>query len=149
MKKLQFIEYLEKFDIEKDNIKEILTNKKIIENNENIFLSNKDLKKTQVLTNNIIFIKLIKLLPTTFLLNLIFEHTSNIIELNSRKAAVNFTFSKNLVFENIPKTSRMMQNKYYIITYQKKPIGIATLNKKVKKFPIENIMNIGEYLKEN
>ncbi len=149
MKLEELTEYLKRFEISDENIVKIIKNKKVIQINENIFLTSKEFEKNQISQDTIIFIKLKKLLPTTYLLNIIKENTNNIIKLESKKTALNFTYSKNLTFENIPKNFKLKSNYDYLVLFENTPIGIAKLNKKDKKFPVENIMNIGEYLKEN
>jgi len=151
MNKEELTKFLEKFNIEKENINKFLQNKKLIEINKNIFLVSKDfkLKQNQVYTDILLFISLKKFLPSKFLLNFIKLNTINQIEIISEKTALNFTYSKNLILEQITKSKeRYNKNKNYVVLFKNKVLGIAEFKKQEKNIYFENKMNLGQYLQE-
>jgi len=146
------IEFLEKFDIEKNIISEFLKNKKILEKNKNIFLipKNDNFIKNQVYSDLLILIDLNSFLPSKFLLKFIRENTNNLIEISNEKQALNFTYSKKILIESTknPK-ARFNLDKSYIVIYKNNILGYAKFVNKNGNFYFENEMNIGDYLKEN
>ncbi len=137
--------FLKKFDIKDENIAEFFLNKKIIEKNENIFLSERKIEKNLVYTDTLIYIKLLKLLPSMFLLDFIYNNTQNILYLKNSKNAINFTYGKDLKLDAIDKKIKLEENKMYILLFDEEIIGII----KYENNLLKNEMNIGEYLKEN
>jgi hypothetical protein len=145
MNKKDFFEFLKKFDLKKESIYKLIENKDVFENKNNIFLSKKKLEKNCVYTDKIIFVKLKKLLVSNFLLNYIGENTKNIINIKNSKQALNFTYGKNLVLESVKIDNKIKKNSYYIIKFEDTILGYVKLQEK----RLENLMNIGEYLREN
>jgi len=149
MEIIELITFLEKFDIEETKITNFVKNKIIIEKNENLFLRQNKFKNNQIFDDNLIFIQLKNLLPSKYLLNFIFNNTKNKAELKSEKQAMNFTYSKNLAFESIASDIRFIKGKYYLIIFKNKLLGYVEKEKGDKKHPLQNLFDIGEYLKEN
>lgn len=140
-------DFLKKFSIDDLSISTFLEGKKIIEKNENIYLTSEDFNENEIYKDTIIFVKLLKILPTTFLLNFIRKSSQKIIQVKSEKQALIFTYGKGLkndMVENIT----LKEDVYYIVTYNRKILGYAELIKE-DEYPIQPVMNIGEYLKEN
>ncbi len=141
--------FLEKFGLDSKKIDDFIGSKKLFVVNRNVFLSKKSFEKNQVFGEGLVFIKLNKLLPSTFLLNFILETEGNFCELKSEKQALNFTFGKSLSFDSVKEGVRFSRGSYYLVVFEKKFLGYVELNKNDKKFPLKNLMNVGEYLKEN
>ena len=150
MDKTSFRKFLEKFDINQENLDKILDNKEIKKIKSNYFLIDKDkvsiLNENQVFTDTLIYIQLQKLLPSKYLLKLIFENTSNKCELTNQKQVDNFLFFKDLTVK-ATKTRNLKNGKYHIVVFENEILGICEF-KKEDKYPIFNVFNLGEYLRE-
>lgn len=140
--------FLEKFDINQEDINNILQNKEIKKIKSNYFLVDKDqkLEENQVFTDTLIYIQLQKLLPSKYLLEIIFNLTKNKCELTNQKQVDRFLFFKDLTIQ-ATKTRNLKENKYHIVTFENQTLGICEF-KKSDKYPIFNIFNLGEYLRE-
>ncbi len=144
LKKL--ILFLEKFDIKKENIQNIISKKEIIiKNSGNILLTSQKIKENETKVDEIIFIKLNKLLPTTYLLKIIQKNSNNNIEINQERKALDFTYGKDLDLNSIKTKIKLIENNYYILKFNNNILGYVEF----KNNKLKNIMNIGEYLKEN
>ncbi len=144
-------EFLTKFKLDLNSIENYLNNKKIITINKNIFLSENKFENNEVYKDELLFINLNdKLLPSKFLLEFIRNNTKNIIEIKNEKQTIEFTYSKSLGFSSIINKFQLKFNEdeYYLALYQNNIIGYFKYNPETKKFPLINLMNIGEYLHE-
>lgn len=148
----EFKGYLEKFDLKDNKIEEYIKNKKLFEINSNIFLSEKEFEVNQIYGDTLLFINLKNgTFPSTFLLEFIRNNSKNILKLKSDKHKVNFTYGKSLSLDSVSKSSNLKysENKSYLLLSEDDIIlGIVEYNLKDKKIPLQNIFNIGEYLKE-
>ena len=135
-------DFLNLFNLEK---LKIFKNSKIeFDNFKNIILKDENLEKNKIQTKNILFLKFKdKNLPTIFFLDLIKHETKNFFEILEYKKAVNFSYSKDIIIQK----SNLKHLKYYIILYDKTILGVGQYFKDQNR--IKNIINIGEYLKEN
>lgn len=132
--------YVLKFDLNQNQFQN-----KILEKNKNLFFA-QSFSKNQIYSDQLIFIFLKnRLLPSTFLLNLIEKNTKNIILLNSRKQAIDFTYGKDFNIHNLNLKITFEDGKYCLIIYNDMILGIA----EKKGIILKNTFNIGEYLKEN
>lgn len=149
----EFLEFLKKFDISEDKINNYIKDKKLFEVNSNIFLSEEKFEANEVYNDTLIFIKLKNgLMPSMFLLEFIKNNSKNSLKLKSDKHKVNFTYGKSLSVDSVSKkiNLKLTENKNYLLLSQDDIIlGIVEYNLKDRKFPLQNIFNIGEYLKEN
>jgi hypothetical protein len=138
--------FLEKFDIKKEDITKIISNKKIIvKENGNVLLTNENLKNNETQVDEIIFIKLNKLLPTKYLLKTISLNSKNIVDIKNDRKGLDFTYGKDLMIDMIKTKIKLENNKYYVTKFDNKILGYSEF----KNNKLKNIMNIGEYLKEN
>lgn len=126
---------------EKFNLRNNFRDLKLV--NNNLFNLSK-ITKNQVYGDDLLFLKLNKLVPSIKLLTYISENSKNKVEIINRKKAIDFTYGKNLSLDSIVKF-KLEKNKYYLIFYQKKIIGVVEFN----GFELKNIFNLGDYLKEN
>ncbi len=153
MNLLEFQNYLKKFDISEDKINNYIKDKKLFEINSNLFLSEEKFEANEVFGDTLVFISLKNgLMPSTYLLNFILENSKNILKLKSDKHKINFTYGKSLSVDSVNKKSnlKLTENKNYLLLSEDEAIlGIVEYNLKDRKFPLQNIFNIGEYLKEN
>lgn len=143
-------QFLEKFNIPTQTITNHLQNKQLQKIQNHIYLQpkNQPLLKNEISNENIIFIQLKYLSPTTHLLNFIKTNTENILKLKSDKRALDFTYGKDLFLDHItkPKNQKTLnENQYYIIEHNKQIIGYIQPNKN----RLLNEFHIGDYLKEN
>jgi len=138
--------FLSNFCLPEDKIDEFILNKSIVTKNDNIFLTNKDFTKREVFNDGLIFIKLKILLPSKYILSFIHKNTKPII-IKSQKQALNYTYGKSLSLDSVNKNQQLQDGKYYILESNKIALGYVQY-KKTERFPIFNLMNIGEYLKE-
>jgi hypothetical protein len=135
--------YLENFMIKEEIIDEFLEDKKIIERNMNLYLSRSDFEKNEVFQDSLIFIKLEKLLPSEYLLSFI-KNNSKVLNVKNIKRASDFTYGKNLKQESFSNANNLIVDKFYIVSFDEKIIGIGNFFNK----QLNNIMNVGEFLKE-
>jgi len=152
MNENSLILFLKKFDIDEEIINTFLKNKKICEINKNVFLVDKDIKikKNTSFIGDLIFINLVKFLPSKFLLEFIKKNTENNIEILNEKQSLNFTYSKNLLIESLMDYKRKyLKNKFYIVSSKNNILGYSEFVNDGKRFYFENKMNVGDYLKEN
>lgn len=144
--------FLLEFNIEEIIVDEFLKNKEIIKINNNTFLvkaENLPLPKNQVYTDNLLFIQLEKYLPSRFLLEFI-SNNSKSLQIKNEKQSLNYTYGKSLKLESLQKdihNTRIEENRLYIVKFNEDILGYCKFNQSKKE--ICNIMNIGEYLKEN
>ena len=146
----KFKQFLGNFTLSQEDIITYLKNKKIIEKNNNLFLVDEQdaFKSNQVFQNNLIFIKLQnKLLPSMYLLEYLKTHTKP-IRLKSDKQALNFTYGKSLHIDSIIRRRDFVEKKHYVLTSNDEILGVVELDQ-TQRFACQNIMNIGEYLREN
>lgn len=129
--------YLEKFNLNKDLIKNTF------EKNKNVFASEKKFEKNQVYADTIIFVNLKDTLPSRFFLEIICQNTSNKIILNSRKQAIDFTFGKDFPANKFKQNFE--EDKYYLVLFEDMILGFV----EKKGNLLRNVFNIGKYLKEN
>lgn len=149
MKLQEVNNFLKKFNIEEQKIREYTKDKEIVKINENIFLTKKKLDKNQIYTDGLIFIKLKKLLPSKFLLEFIKNNSENQVNVKGEKQALNFSYGKDLSLDSIKSKMKFNSNQFYLATYENEELGYFQFNKTNKQHPIKVIMNIGEYLHEN
>lgn len=153
MNLLEFQNYLKKFDISEDKINNYIKDKKLFEINSNLFLSEEKFEANEVYNDTLVFISLKNgLMPSTYLLQFILENSKNSLKLKSDKHKINFTYGKSLSVDSVNKKSnlKLTENKNYLLLSEDETIlGIVEYNLKDRKFPLQNIFNIGEYLKEN
>jgi len=152
MNKIELINFLENFEIEKSKINEFLRGKKVMGNDGNFFLveNNENFKKNQMQMGILIFIKLVKFLPSKILLKFIKNNTQNIIEIKNEKQSLNFTYSKKILIESTTKPKgKFNLNKSYIVMYKNNILGYANFVNKSGNFYFDNQVNLGHYLKEN
>lgn len=148
MNKENLIEFLANFLVPQEKIDEFLQDKKIVEKNKNIYLVKDNFKENEVHKDTLLYIQLNQSLPSKYLLNFIKENTKNLIEIKNEKQALNFTYGKDLAKDSIRAFTQMTDKKNYIVLYQNKIVGYCFLDKS-QKVGFKNLMNIGEYLKEN
>jgi len=97
----------------------------------------------------LLFINLVKFLPSKVLLKFIKDNTQNIIEIKNEKQALNFTYSKKILIESTTKPKAKFDlDKSYIVIYKTQILGYADFVKKQGNFYFDNIVNLGQYLKE-
>jgi ribosome biogenesis protein Nip4 len=152
------------FEINIDNLKSFLFDfgvfnektdlyfkgKKLFRNNYGVYLRKKNFDKKQVFNDDLIFINLKDLVPTTYLLNFIYENTNNFLEINE-KNALKFTYGKDLIVEDKKIIGFLVKNSmsYIVLVFNKSVIGLGKINIINKgKLIIKNIFNIGQYLRE-
>jgi len=141
----EFEEFLNKFQINEKKIYELWGMGKIVERNENIFITQEKFDEKEVYHDYIIFIKLNeRLLPSKFLLNWIGENSKTVLFPKNEKIALDFTFSKDIFLDHIANKVNLQDNIYYVVSYDKSVLGYV--QKKQKR--LINKMNIGEYLRE-
>lgn len=140
---IELRKFLENFGIPNEKIDLFLAKNRLVIKNGNIFLAKENLKPNQIYADTLLFIKLKKLLPSTYLLNFIKTHTTP-INVKSPKSALNYTYGKDLGFDGI-NTTPLIIGKYYIIEHERNILGYSQFTKN----KILNLMNIGDYLKEN
>ena len=144
----ELIDFLLKFDVEQEKIDDFIKDKNIIEKNKHVFLTVDEFDKNQVFGDGLIFINLNGFLPSSYLLEFIRVNSKTIIVKNE-KQSLNFSYFKSLAISTIEQM-RLLQNRYYIVEFAGVALGYADFDKKnIKKLPIRNLMNIGEYLKES
>lgn len=141
-------QFLLDFNLNEEIVEDFLKNKQIKEINKNYFLINKNtnLQKNQIFEETLIFIQLNEFLPSKYLLSFIKENQGLFVEIRNEKQAINFTYSKTLKFASIIKKKGSFENKYLAI-YDNEILGYGEFSQNKKEF--KNLMNIGEYLKEN
>jgi len=135
--------YLENFDLKEEVINEFLEEKNLIEVNSNFFLVRNDFEKNQVFSENLVFIGLKKLLPSKYLLEFIRKNSKD-LNVKNQKRASDFTYGESIKQESFSNANNLKQNKYYIICFDDKIIGVGNFFNK----QLHNIFNIGEYLEE-
>lgn len=138
-----------------------------IENGDYIFfknslVSNKDLSNS-FLSDSVLFIKVSdKFVPTRFFLKLLFQKSDFCVNLGSEKDALAFTYGKNMLKNKIlfsklnlgEVLDRVLFNQianietiYFPVVYKNDILGICKYNFDLDCF--ENVMNVGEYLRES
>lgn len=141
--------FLEKFNISDQTTKEYLENKELITLNKNIYLQPKDqpIQKNEIANDNLIYIQLKSLSPSTQLLNFIKQNTKNVLKIKSEKRALDFTYGKDLFQDLVtkhPKAEFKLET-YFIVTYDNEILGYVEVAEK----KLNNEFHIGDYLKEN
>lgn len=149
MNKKEVVSFLEKFDVSSSVIEKFFDGKKIINRDQNVFLCEEDFNGKKKYCDILLFIKLRVFLVSSFLLKFISENCMNLVEVKNEQSALHFTYGKNLSFENVKCRVKVVEGKNYIVLYSGKILGICSLDKKDRKFPLKNEMNIGEYLRES
>lgn len=137
-------EFLSLFLIKKEKIEEFTLNKKLLSNPFGEFLSEIDFKKNEVAKGIPLTVKLKKETVARPLLNFILKQNQNIIEIAHEKQALEITYNKTQLLSSIK--VNLKSNYYYLICYQKKPLGIGKLDSSKKK--LEILFSIGDYLRE-
>jgi len=143
MNKPEVIDFLKQFDIKDNIIDNFLKNKHIITVNNNTFLTTKKFEKNQIYGGTLLFIQLKEHLPSKFLLDFIKQNTK-LAEIISEKQALNFTYGKDLKIGQV-KYQQFNNKQLYIVTHKDEILGYAKYYEK----EFNNLMNIGEYLKES
>jgi hypothetical protein len=147
--------FLKDFEIEDEKVNEILKGKKILTDKKfgNAFLVDLDfkLKENQVYTNELIYLNFNgKKVESKFLLNLIFKMTKNIVYLKTKKQALNFIYSKDFQKNSVLNLNKinLKDKNYYLVVFENETLGYCKYSSN-RRNQFENLMNIGNYLKEN
>lgn len=111
-----FSEFLAKFDIPEKIIKEFTSAKVLVQLRSNVYLTDKDFEPREIHKDIIMFIRLQRLVPTSYLLNFIARHSPNTVDVND-KQAVDFTYGRDLSFQAMRNNkNRLLDNKYYLLS---------------------------------
>lgn len=137
-------DFLASFGLTPFYIDEFIKAKTLVERNGNYFLAITEFKEKQVSGDQLIFIQLSKLVPSTFLLSYIAKHADKVIVKDEQKA-LDITYGKNLPKSEIFSSKTFLNGKRYLLQHKDKVLGYGKLLGSV--FQIE--FNIGEYLREN
>ena len=137
--------FLKKFVISNSKVSNYFLGKKLIVRHDNVFLVHDDFDENEIFKDELVFIKLKKFLPSTYLLEDIKNNTNNVLEIRTERLALDFTYGKPLNFRNLVTNIKLKSGVYYIVTFQDRPLGYVELvNSKIR-----NLMNVGDYLREN
>ena len=133
-------EFLISFNIDSKVIEEYMKDKRMIEVKDNFYFTSENFENGKIFDSSLVYVQLEELLPSKLLLEFVRKHTENIVNLDSKKNALNFTYGKNV---ELPLKYRQGEN--YIITFNKSILGYAVADKKT----LYNQVNVGDYLRES
>ena len=138
-------DFLKNFELSNAKIADFFKGKKMAKRDNNIFLVESDLEENVKFKDTLLFIKLQKFLPSTYLLNYLKDNTKDILEIKTERSALSFTYGRPLKFVEVNANFKLQGGKkYYIVTYNNRPLGYVNLDKN----KLWNRMNIGDYLRE-
>jgi hypothetical protein len=146
MNRKQLDAFFELFGLNQEERQSLMGEGMIVEQNGHLFLTQTPFSEEQVAGGIPLFIMLKqKVVAARPLLDMIYRKVTG-LEVRTRKQALQFTYGKSLSRQLLEYEGDLVDQRYYLITINKRILGYAQYDHSAKK--LYNKMHVGEYLKE-